>query len=713
MPTIAEVREQYPQYKDMSDVDLAGALHAKFYPDMDPGAFAEKIGLKPDKYQQAALDEKATGGGDTAVNAAGRLVRNMVVPAPLRMMAGAVDDLTGGKLGAIARTGQQGATLGAGDEIMAALETPAEMYRRGTIDPREAFNYAKAREDLSLNDARSKAGTAGTVAEIAGGGATGALAAPFGAARFLSAAPSLLGRTGAMAADSAAFGGVTGFNEGNTFAERVGNAGQGAAIGGVVGGAMPAAGAIAKGVYGPIIANLMALANPTGYANKQVARAIVESGRSTDDIAREVSTAASEGQGVYTVADAMGNSGQRMLSTVARAPGEGRTSVVDVLEGRQGAQGRRVSNALTEGFQAPETALQTEARLTAQRGADADAAYGAVRNDAGQVDVTRAISHIDRTLGPAADQMLANPGSAAANDSVEAVLMTFRNRLARTNPDDFASIQRIRGDMADAADNAAQSGYGNRARLIRGAVTQLDTAMENASEGYLAANRAFAQASRDIDAVQTGREAATRGRTEDTIPRFQAQSDQGQAAFRSGYVDPLIANTQGAAFGVNKARPLLNDAFAAEAEAMAPGNALMQRRLGREQRMFETRNQALGNSKTAENLADAEAMGALPSLVGQVLSGNMAGAARSVIASGQNVMTGNTPAVRQAVAEILLQRGANVTPAALDRMVGETIRQLQMIQRLAMTGARSAAGAAAVTPEATKKWNKANRLFSQ
>ena len=40
--------------------------------------------------------------------------------------------------------------------------------------------------------------------------------------------------------------------------------------------------------------------------------------------------------------------------------------------------------------------------------------------------------------------------------------------------------------------------------------------MENASEGHIAANKAFSQASRDIEAVQTGREAPMRGRTEET-----------------------------------------------------------------------------------------------------------------------------------------------------------------------------------------------------
>ncbi|SHM40993.1 hypothetical protein [Bradyrhizobium lablabi] len=669
MPTIAEVRSQYPQYSDMSDTELAGALHDKFYSDMPADQFAEKIGLKPDKYAQAAIDEQAdlkAKGVDTGAGYTRRLAH--------------------------------GATLGADSTVLAGVTAPIEAIKRG-VGLGEGYNYAKAREDQIMNDARANTGALGGATEMLGGGVAGGALAPFGATRFLSStAPSLLGRTAAFGADSAALGGIAGFNEGNGLSERLGNAGQGAIVGGLVGGALPAAGAIAKGVASPFISNLMAQINPRGYGEKQIARGIMESGRPTADIANDVAAAANEGQGVFTVADAMGNSGQRMLSTVARAPGEGRTAVVNALEGRQGTQGRRVSNALAEGFAAPETAAQTEARLTAQRGTDADAAFSAVRNDAGRVDLVPAINTIDRTIGTGPGQTLN-----AANDSIESVLRPFRERLARVNPDDFEAVQRIRSDMADTAQNSRQNGFGNRARLISQSVRELDRAMESASNGYRAANAEFAQASRNIEAVQTGRQASTRGRSEDTIPAYQALSPEGQGAFRSGYADPLIANTQGAAFGANKARPLLNDAFQAEAGVMAPGNPLMQRRIGREQTMFETRNQALGNSKTADNFADADAMGALPSLVGQVLSGNWSGAARSVISAGSNVITGNTPAVRAAVADILLQHGANVTPAALDRMVGETIRKIQTVQRVAMNGGRVAAGVAAEAPEATKK----------
>jgi hypothetical protein len=330
----------------------------------------------PDKYQQAAIDE-----------------RNAIFPKQRSL-----SDLVTGSEGT-APTGDagftrrlaHGATLGADSTILAALETPLEMVKRGTFDPREGYNYAKAREDQIMSDARHNTGALGTAAEFLGGGVAGGGLARSGitTARFLSPQPGLVGRTLTSAADAAGLGGVAGFNEGNSLAERSANAGQGALLGGAVGAGLPVAGLAARGVVAPFLSNIMARINPQGYAEKQIARGIIESGRSTADIAQDVVNAANEGQGVYNVADAMGNAGQRLLSSVARAPGEGRTAVVNALEGRQGTQGRRVSNALAEGFGTPETAAQTEARLTAARNAEADTAYSAVRSDAKPVDLAR------------------------------------------------------------------------------------------------------------------------------------------------------------------------------------------------------------------------------------------------------------------------------------------------------------------------------------
>jgi hypothetical protein len=626
--------------------------------------FLSSSAPKPDKYQQAAVDER------DALKAKG------------------VDRTAG-----ITRRLAQGATLNFADEVLAGLSTPLEMAKRGTFNPIEGYKYAKASEDLSLDDSRKQGGVAGalgTGAEILGGVGTGLGAARAGLsfARGLASNAGLLPRSLASAGDAAAFGNLSGAGEGNSIGERAQNAAIGTGLGGLLGGAAPAALSLLRTAVSPITSNISALSNPTRYGNSQVARAVIDSGMTPQDIASSLRTAAAEGQGMFTAADAMGAPGRRMLATTVRGGGPSSTDTVNFLDARQAGQGRRVSNALAEGFDSPQTGAHVEAGLTAARREAADTAYEAAREGAGRTNVVPTLNRIDRIIGTGPGQTLQ-----AANDTVEGALRPFRERLARVNPDDFEAVQRIRVDMSDAAQGAAGT---NRGRLIGQALRELDSAMENSSPGFRAANAAYAQGSRDIAAVQAGRQAATRGRTENTIPAFRSQSPQGQQAFRAGYVDPLIENAQGAAFGVNKARPLTSDAFADEAAAMAPGNPLMQRRIGREDAMFQTRQRAVGNSNTAENLSDDRALGSLPTLVGQIISGNFGGATRTALGSLANGFSGNTPAVRQVVADALLTRGTNANAAQFERMIDETVRRIQYIQRLASSAGRGVAGGAAV-----------------
>jgi hypothetical protein len=679
MATLAEIREQYPQYSDMSDGDLAGALHTKFYSDMPREEFDKKMGLAasptPDKYQTAAADEFS------ALKAKG----------------------SNPEYG-YARRIAQGMTLGGADELLAGAMVPFEMIKRGTFNPAEAYRYTKAREDYAMDEARQRQGALGTAAEIAGGVGTGAGLARNGvtAARMLAPGAGLGARSLAMGADGVAFGGISGGLEGNGLADRAQNAGLGGLLGGVVGAAAPAAFSLGSSALSPVINNVRARINPEGFARSQVARGVMESGQTPQQLAGQVATAANEGQGMFTLADAMGNSGQRMLSATARAPGTGRTEVVDFLEGRQAGQGRRVAGALAEGFNAPQTAAQAERGLTAARDTRANAEYGQVRADATPVDISPVLARIDATIRPGVNQVAGQ--SAIANDTAEAALAQVRARLSdgQSNLTDFTAIQRVRGDLSDAVQQARQSGAGNRARLLGDVLREMDGAMEAASAGHRQANANFAQASRNIEAVGSGRDAALRGRTEDTIPAFRALLPQGQAAFRAGYADPLIEQAQGAAFGVNKARPLTSDAFREESQAIAPlatGNQ-MTRRIGRENTMFETRNHALGGSRTADNLADQSAMGVDPTLIGQVVSGNWGGALRTALASGSNALSGNTAAVREQVARMLLSRGQNVNPASIQSVLDETIRRIERVQEAARQIGRGVAGGVAVSPSA-------------
>lgn len=600
-----------------------------------------------------------------------------------------------------------GATFGALDEISSAAMAPLEMINRGTWNPAEAYRYNKAREDIRFENARAQHGAAGTAAEIAGGIGSGGALARGGLSLLGRVAPnaSLAARTGAAATDAGLYGTVAGAAEGNSLEERGANAAKGGLAGLLLGGVAPSALKLAGAVTAPIVSNISARINPGRYAQNQVARAISESGQAPQDIADAVRTAAQQGQPEFTLADAMGNPGQRMLSTVTRAPGQGRTEAVNFLDTRQAGQGRRVANALAEGFDSPETAQQTTNRLTAARDAASDVNYDAARAGAGPVDLTRTISRIDQTLRPGVNR-IATPQAGLAPDSVEAALGNVRSRLTdgRSVLTDFESLQRVRGDLSDAIEAARRAGANNKARLLGQVRTEMDVAMERASPGFMAANRAHARASQAINAVDEGRQAAMRGRTENTVPAFRAMSPAQQQAFRSGYVDPLIEQAQGGAVGANKARPFTSDAFRTEAAAVAPmrtGNTMTQR-LARENTMFETRGQATGGSRTADNLADADAMGIDPSVIGHIIHGNWMGAARSLLSAGSNVLSGNTAAVRQEVGRLLLLRGGNVSAAQLGNFLTQAVQNIQTRTMLARHLGGGLLAGSAVAPGAAR-----------
>lgn len=582
-----------------------------------------------------------------------------------------------------------GATFGASDEIIAGVGTPFEMFRRGTWSPSEGYKYAKTRQDLMLEDASKKQGLPGHIAELAGGVGSGVGLARGGVTLARQGAGFLRNSLG-MGAEGAAYGGVTGFNDsGNSLDERLGGAVRGATVGAGVGAALPAAGAVLSHTVAPLASAARAMVNPGGVAESQFARGLADSGHSAQDISDAVARAAREGQGEFTAADAMGHSGQRLLSTVAGAPGPGRQAAVDFLDARQAGQGRRVANILAEGMQAPETAVQARTRLTTARDTEADTAYGAVRDDAGPVDVSNVIRHIDQTLRPGVNQIV-NPGANLAPDSVEAALAGVRGRLTdgRSQLTDFTSLQRVRGDLADAISRAHRAGEGNKVRLLTQVREQMDHSMEHASEGFRAANADFARRSGTIDAIDTGSTAAMRGRTEDTIPAFRAMQPGQQQAFRTGYVDPLIAQAQGGAVGVNKARPLTSDAYQGELHAIAPlatGNPMMTR-LGRENTMFATRGRATGGSRTAENLEDNAAQRIDPGVLLAIATGHPIAAAGNLARNTLTNLSGYTPAVRERLAQLLLMRGNNPQVAQVTGRVEANLARQRAVTAMALRG---------------------------
>lgn len=594
----------------------------------------------------------------------------------------------------------QGATMGAADEILAGLQTPIEMVRRGTLDPRKGYEYAKAFEDLQLEDARKRGGIVGTGVEIAGGVGSGmgiargaAAAIPEAATGVAGVARALLsgsragtgaaGRVGTAAGSGALYGGVQGFNEGSGIDDRLKGAGIGGGIGAVGGGVIQGAAEAGKRTLGFIGSQI----DPTGYAERQVARALVESGRPVADVAADVMSGGAAGQ-PFTVADALGNPGQRMLSMVTRNPGEGRTQAVEFLDARQAGQGRRMANIIAEGLDAPQTAAQTRQGLTEARGAAADVNYGAARGDAGVVDPSRAIASADNFLQPGVIRMM-SPQSQIADDSVEALVRRARAYLTDGNSvlTDFDASLRAKREL----DRMIQKNPDVRELYpIR---NSLDDALAATSQPYANARDTFRRQSEAIGAVDTGRDMAQRGRSEDVIQAFQSMTPEQQAAARVGYADPIIERMQGGAQGVNKAREFTSDAMRAELPVVAaPGRApSMMERIGRENTMFETRNAAMGGSKTADNLADSRAAAVNPEIISNLASGNIPAALRNLVVRSGDNLGGNTPRVREEIARLLLRNGRD--PALVD-LLGRAVTREDSARRVAQALLRGVYGGA-------------------
>lgn len=552
-------------------------------------------------------------------------------------------------------------TLGFKDEIAAAMRAPFTG---------KSFSEELDEQERQSNAAAKRSGWAGTAMQVAGGVG---LARAIGA-NGLSFANNAAARGGGLnavakgsALDAGIVGGLYGVGSGEELEDRVFQGIAGGAGGAVLGGVMPYALATAQAVGSKVAAPVMAWLQPDKYADKAINAAARRAGMTPQQVEAELMAAQEAGQ-PYVMADAMGNAGQRLVSAAARTPHNERQALVEMLDARQANQGRRVAGFLDDGFGSAEgTAAQRAAAEKAERGLVANLNYGEARKAAGAVDTSSAIRMLDEQLTPGVTKMI---GTGADDGGVYSTLARARKYLTngKAQVSDFDRAFAAKVEM----DGIIRQG-GTAAQLLRPARNALDDALATSSKPYANARDTYRQQSQAIEAIETGRQAAKRGRFEDTIPAFQRLAPEAQAGFRTGYADPLIEAAQGAPVGVNKARPLINDAMAQEIPAFAvPGRAQqLQERLAREMRMFETRGAATGGSRTADNLADMADLASFdPSIVGNLLTGNIPGLIRSAAQRSSNMAQGMPSGTVERIARILMENEPQTARAMLERAVG-------------------------------------------
>jgi hypothetical protein len=616
-----------------------------------------------------------------------------------------------GKVDATVRGAADFLSAGMADEIAAGLGTgfgflgdySKELTRQRGIDKSDGENRFGYR-------------LAGQVAGGIGGGVGLAKSGLSLGSNAINAGRGLPAVMGASAVDGAAIGALQGFGSGEGLDDRAVQAAQGAALGGVVGGAVPAVVAGAQTVGKPLVAPIMARLRPQEYANAAMSDAARRSGMTADDIANAIRGAKADGQGEFMVADALGNSGQRMMTTVTRTPNEMRQSISEQLLGRQMDQGRRVAGALGDASGSPLSASQLDEMLKAQRAADAAKNYAPVKVDTTAIDVSPAVGVANRAISPAADNLAQAAGAvptdlaaragietaeASIRDPIRQALKDARSYLAsdRLTVTNVEKAFRAKTNIDDMIADATAQGRGGLVAELKPMQEALDAALARTSKPYAAARDAYSQSSGVIDAIGKGRElAAPRNRTQDVLSTFGAMTPEQQQAARVGFFDPLITQAQQRAGTMSdSARPFTSNAMREQLPAIAAPReaARLERRLGRELTMSETARAALGGSKTADNLADAAEMSKFdPGVITNLVRGRPVDAIMAALSRVGSEAKGMPPRVVEQIGRVLAETNPEAARALLNQASTKGASNDRI--RAAIVNALTASGSTAV-----------------
>lgn len=354
MASLPEIRAQYPQYNDMSDADLAGALHQKFYSDMPFDDFSARVGLvqsQPEpqadigrmKAIEVGLKQGATGnfydelsGLSEAGKVGGFNIPNIPVPG----LAGLQQSIGAGRM--LAET-----LAGAPGDATAAYEAARDQFRGDAKTAQQQY------------PGTTLAGNIG-----------GAVMLPGGAMLQAATMPARMAR-GAMA--GSLYGGVSGAGEGETAEERLSKGTSGGLVGAGVGAvAPPLVSGLAGGLGAlvrPVTSTIRGAVNPEAEAARRVTSAITRDlGAEPGAAARQAQIGAAGRAGAPTANVDLGGETTRALArSAANTSPEARASLQALADTRFEGQSDRASTFIRRlvggtDSQATREALETQAR---------------------------------------------------------------------------------------------------------------------------------------------------------------------------------------------------------------------------------------------------------------------------------------------------------------------------------------------------------------
>lgn len=286
MLKIKEIKEQYPEYAAVPDMELADRIYDKFYKgNLDRYEFDLRLGVKPNIYDSSS-----------------ELV--------------------------------QGATLGFGDEIMAGLSAPikatVDAVRGNGFDLGEAYDRELNKYRTEQRVYRDENPKKSFASSLAGGLATGG-----GAFKGLAN----LGAIRAGAVSGGLSGTTAGFGEGEGIENRLKTALVGLGFGTGLGAAIPTAGGAIKSGF-QNLKNVLGWNEVPEASIRRIIKAMEDDGLTPEQAAQKLQGMANQGK-PGALAD-LGDNLRSLGSFTAKQPGPGRRAGIQFLKERQEGQIDRI-----------------------------------------------------------------------------------------------------------------------------------------------------------------------------------------------------------------------------------------------------------------------------------------------------------------------------------------------------------------------------------
>ncbi len=537
----------------------------------------------------------------------------------------------------------QGITLGAGDEITAAVGAPAFaamnlVRREGPTGIGENFEQIKAHEDAKLAAAREQHPFASAGLELSGAFTTGAASLP---SRLTS---SLGRRILARSAEGAAFGGVHGFNTGSGGLEgRLENAKTGAAFGAGGGAALPIAGSTIRTVAKPITNAASSLFRPEATAANRVISALTDDGVPLDDIA-----AGLQQRGGEVIADMGGESTLRLARSARTTPNAQNENVAGFLAERGAEQSNRIASAIDSSLSDGGQFVRTLDDLAAKREQMAAPMYKRAFQSNAPVRLDPVVATIRKEL--------TNHGNTPIGNALKSVARSLTDESGNLKHS-VEQVHSAKMSLDDAIGTAVRSGEGNKSRVLMNVKTRLLHAMDKASPHYREARRTFADAAASERSVEQGAKLA-RNPTLMKPAEISRMPPSEREFLRLGYAQGLRSQIERAADSRDIVKlvsgsPVKRAALKAMFGSQRDFSKFMHT-LHKEARFKMTANTVQGGSQTADKLADSALMD--PGFWFQLFRGDFGGAAISGARGAVRGISGNTSKQAAATNKLLFDK---------------------------------------------------------